>query len=181
MISHPGCASTSEQQAGYRTNLLNVCLKIWSKPPRKTAATIERTITTTVRRAVSSRLGQTDFLSSETVSCRNSTGLTRFAILGVRAVTRAMLLPYLAVPFVATTTWAILLKLYALWVVPPVFGSRIVPFPAVSALESDNLSDVGGFSSHNLLYHLRNNPRPNGAASLPDSEPHLFFDGNGSD
>ena len=94
---------------------------------------------------------------------------------------RAMLLPYLAVAFVATATGAILLQLYTLRVVPPVLSRRIVPFPAVSALESDDLSNVGSFSSHNLLYHLRNNPRSHGATSFPDSEPHLLFDWNGGD
>jgi hypothetical protein len=36
-----------------------------SNPPRKNPATMANTMTTTVNRAVSSRLGQTDFRSSE--------------------------------------------------------------------------------------------------------------------
>ena len=39
--------------------------------------TIDKAMTTAVSRAVSSRLGQTDFLNSETVSRRKATGLTR--------------------------------------------------------------------------------------------------------
>ena len=143
-------------------------------------------MTTTVRRAVSSRLGHVDFFNSETVSCRNSTGFTLFAILdvadlGFRAVTLAIVLPYLAVTFMAPAARAVLLKLQTLGVVTPVFNRRIVALPAVAALESDYLSNVSSFSSHNLIQHLRDYSGSYGAASLPDGEPHLCLDRNGGD
>ena len=66
-----------------------------------------------------------------------------------------MVLPYLAVTFVAPATRAVLLKLQTLGVITPVFYRRVVALPAVAALESDYLSNVSSFSSHNLIQHLR--------------------------
>mgnify|MGYP001427596305 CR=1 FL=1 len=57
--------------------------------------TNDKAMTTMVSRAVSSRLGQTDFRSSDAVSRRKATGLTRpaapeEAILGLRVELLAM-------------------------------------------------------------------------------------------
>jgi hypothetical protein len=82
--------SAVERLAAYSTNLLKVWLKNWSNPPRKKAKTIDRAITTAVSLTVSSRLGQTDFRSSDRVSCRNSTGLTLLEVLdGIGRLSRA--------------------------------------------------------------------------------------------
>jgi hypothetical protein len=43
----------------------NTSAKILSNPPKKNPAAMARIMTTVVNRAVSSRLGQTDFRSSE--------------------------------------------------------------------------------------------------------------------
>jgi hypothetical protein len=54
----------------------NVSAKIRSRPPKKNPAAMAKTITTIVSRAVSSRLGQTDFCSSKKVSRRKVIGPT---------------------------------------------------------------------------------------------------------
>ena len=61
-----------------------------------------------------------------------------------------MVLPYLAVTFVAPATRAVLLKLQTLGVITPVFYRRVVALPAVAALQGDDLPDVGCFSGHDL-------------------------------
>ena len=66
----------------YRTYRVNVSAKNLSSPPRKNPAAIAKTITTTVNRVVSSRLGHTDFLNSENVSCKKLTGLIFPGVLG---------------------------------------------------------------------------------------------------
>lgn len=60
--------------AGYRTYLVKVSPKTLSKPPRKNPAAKASAITIAVSLDVSSLLGQVDFRSSETVSCRNWMG-----------------------------------------------------------------------------------------------------------
>ena len=70
--------------------------------------TIDRAMTTIVSRAVSSRLGQTDFLSSERVSRRKATGLTRPVDPdGLSLVLRVELL---AMRYYLTSRWEVWLR-----------------------------------------------------------------------
>ena len=64
---------------------------IRSNPPKKMLIAIDSTMTTAVSRVVSSLLGHTDFRSSDTVSCKKVTGLTRPASGPTPSVTDAML------------------------------------------------------------------------------------------
>ncbi len=88
-----------------KTNWVKVSASNRSSPPRKKPAAIARAITTTVNRAVSSRLGHTDFLSSESVSCRKVTGLILPAAPG--ATGRVPRVDTLAMRFYLTSRWTL--------------------------------------------------------------------------
>lgn len=89
----------------YNTYSVNVSPNILSKPPRKNPAAIDRAITTMVNREVSSLLGHTDFLSSDTVSRRKLTGLVLPPAPG--EITRDALLDVLANCGYLTSLWAV--------------------------------------------------------------------------
>jgi hypothetical protein len=71
----------------------------------KIAAATAEIMTTTVSREVSSRLGHTDFLSSETVSRRKMTGLILAD--GWVDMIRALLLEALAMETYLTSRWVL--------------------------------------------------------------------------
>jgi len=63
---HPCKCQRSRVRFGYlKITRANTSAKILSKPPKKNPAAMANMMTTVVNRAVSSRLGQTDFRSSE--------------------------------------------------------------------------------------------------------------------
>jgi len=75
---HPCKCRRSLACLGYlKITRANTSANILSNPPKKNPAAMAKMMTTVVNRAVSSRLGQTDFRSSEYVSCRKLTGPTR--------------------------------------------------------------------------------------------------------
>ena len=132
---------------------MKVSAKARSKKPRKNAATTDKTKTTMVSRAVSSRLGHTDLRSSEIVSCKNSTGFTLPAALGetgrvFRVETLAKVLPHFAVGFMSPTAGAVLAQLDPLGIIAPVLAGSVVTLPAVAALQGNNLSYVCSLSCH---------------------------------
>jgi hypothetical protein len=96
---------SGKNRNNYNTYLVNVSVNIRSNPPKKNPAATARAMTTTVNRAVSSLLGHTDFLSSETVSRKKATGLTLPPAPG--EIIRAALVDALAIAVYLTSLWAV--------------------------------------------------------------------------
>ena len=162
-----------ERLAAYSTNLFeSLAEELVQSTEEKRRKTIDRAITTAVSLTVSSRLGQTDFRSSDRVSCRNSNRIDPAGSSGRYRPVISSGNPghdgYLtsAMSFVAPAAGAILPQLQPLWVVAAVLVGRVVPLPAIAALQSDDLSNVSSLSSHNLIQHLGDYAGPYGAAAL---------------
>ena len=158
--------------------------KVPSNAPTKAAITM----TTQVRRIVSSRLGHTAFLNSDMTSCKNWNGRNRCTVCcegrrkeAVPEEGRFATLPHLSVCTASPAPRAVFSHFQSLGIIASVFRGGVVSFTAVGALQRNNDTGFSSLSSHGLVNYLGNNSCADSSSTFPYGEVKPFFHSNGVD